>query len=332
MRIGLALPHYEFSFPDHQPASWPRILDAARRAERLGFDSIWISDHFFLDLARYGGSAEPAGTPEPFTALAALAVATERVRLGTLVACAPFRHPAHVAKMATTIDLASHGRFDLGIGAGWYEREFEAFGYDPAGRFSYLEESAEVVAGLFGGGPVDHRGRRFRLRSAYNHPKPAQPGGPPIWIGGKGGDRTLRLAARGGFGWNSVWRWEEAAYASRVEALRAAYRTEGRDPAQARLSLGLYTLVGDDERDLARRFAAMQRWAPGGALDGTTLETYARDTMTGTVDECLERLSRLADLGVGEFIVGAGPVPFAVSDWDQVELIAGRLVPSARAL
>src|SRR6266542_4171662 len=99
MRIGLALPHYDYSFPDGKPLSWPRLVDAAQRAEALGFDSVWISDHFFLYLARYGGSAVPFGTIEPFTALAALATATERVRLGTLVACAPFRHPAHVAKM-----------------------------------------------------------------------------------------------------------------------------------------------------------------------------------------------------------------------------------------
>ena len=85
MRIGLALPHYDFSFPDGEPLSWSRLADAARRAEALGFDSVWISDHFFLDLERYGGSPEPSGTVEPFTALAALATATERVRLGTLV-------------------------------------------------------------------------------------------------------------------------------------------------------------------------------------------------------------------------------------------------------
>src|SRR5206468_8963278 len=175
MRIGLALPHYDFSFPDGKPLTWTRLVEAAQRAERLGFDSVWISDHFFLDLERYGGSAEPAGTVEPFTTLAALATATERVRLGTLVACAPFRHPAHVAKMATAIDLISGGRFDLGIGAGWYEREFEPFGYpypSTGERFAVLEESVEVIAGLLQEGPFDHQGRRFRLHGAYNHPRP----------------------------------------------------------------------------------------------------------------------------------------------------------------
>src|SRR5438034_103453 len=117
MRVGIALPHYDFSFPDGEPLSWERFLDAALRAEALGFDSLWISDHLFLDLARYGGPDEELGSLEPFTTLAALAALTERVRLGTLVACAPFRHPAHVAKMATTIDLTSGGRFDLGLGA-----------------------------------------------------------------------------------------------------------------------------------------------------------------------------------------------------------------------
>src|SRR5439155_9225668 len=188
MRIGLALPHYDYSFPDGTPVSWERLVEAAQRAERLGFDSVWISDHFFLDLGRHGGPDHPQGTVEPFTALAALATATERIRLGTLVACAPFRHPAHVAKMATAIDLISKGRFDLGIGAGWYEREFEPFGYEYPGtgdRYGILEESVAVIAGLLEGGPVDHEGKRFRLRGAYNHPHPAamdgRPG-PPIWI------------------------------------------------------------------------------------------------------------------------------------------------------
>jgi probable F420-dependent oxidoreductase len=250
VRIGLALPHYDFSFPDGRPLTWERVLDAARRAEGLGFDSVWMSDHFFLDLARYGGSPEPAGTPELFTALAALASVTERVRLGTLVACAPFRHPAHVAKMATTIDLVSGGRFELGMGAGWYEPEFEAFGYEGGamgGRFSQLEESVQVIAALFAGGPVDHQGRRFRLSAAFNHPPPAQPGGPPIWVGGKGGERLLGLAARHGAGWNTVWKWAPEAYAARVEALERVCDREGLDPATVRRSVGLYTLVGTSE-------------------------------------------------------------------------------------
>jgi probable F420-dependent oxidoreductase len=338
MRIGLALPHYDYSFPDGKPLSWDRLVEAAQRAEALGFDSVWISDHFFLDLERYGGSPEPSGSVEPFMALAALATATERIRLGTLVACAPFRHPAHVAKMATTIDLVSGGRFELGIGAGWYEREFAPFGYrypSTRERFGVLEESVEVIAALFGEGPVDHHGPRFELSGAYNRPRPAPRDGltgPPIWIGGKGGDRLLRLVARYGTGWNTVWRWDPSAFAERAYALRMAWASEGRAPEAARISLGLYTLVGEDGEDLESRFRALQKWTPGGGLDDVRLQDYAADTLTGTPAACLDRLEWLARQGVEEFIVGAGSVPFSVYDWSMVELIAGSILPAARSL
>ena len=335
MRVGLALPHYDFSFPDGRPVTWDGLLDAAQRAERLGFDSGWISDHFFLDLAKYGGTDAPAGSVEPFTAIAALAARTERLRLGTLVACAPFRHPAHVAKMATSIDLASGGRFDLGFGAGWYEPEFPAFGY-PFGtlgeRFAVLEESVAAVSALFHEGPVDFEGDRVQFSGAYNHPLPATPGGPPIWIGGKGGPRLLRLIARHAAGWNVVWKATPEWHAERATALRDACEREGRDPSTVRLSVGLYTLVGEDEADVARRYRALQAWAPGGALDETPLEEFARDTLTGTVQECVRRLSAFAESGVEEFIACAAPIPFAVHDWKSVDLIAERLIPEAHAL
>src|SRR6185295_1777431 len=127
MRFGLALPQYGFSLPDgavgfETTAAW------ARRAEELGFDSVWLSDHFFYTFTRYGGDPTPIPAIEPLTALAALATMTSRVRLGTLVLCAPFRHPALLAKMAMTIDRLSGGRLDLGLGAGWLREEFDAFG------------------------------------------------------------------------------------------------------------------------------------------------------------------------------------------------------------
>lgn len=335
MRIGLALPHYDFSFPDGKPLTWPRLVDAAHRAEALGFDSVWISDHFFFDLARYGGSAEPTGTVEPFTALAALATSTQRLRLGTLVACAPFRHPAHVAKMAAALDLVSGGRFDLGIGAGWYEPEFEAFGYEfpsTGDRFGLLEESVQVVAGLFAEGSFSYQGKWFQIDGAYNHPRPAQGGGPPIWVGGKGGDRLLRLVARHASGWNTAWKRTPESFAERAGELRRAAEREQRDPTSVRLSLGLYTLVGEDERDLASRFEALQRWTPGRALDGVRLEDFAQDTLTGTPDECMEKLAAVAGAGAEEFIVGAGSVPFAVAEWSLVELIAEAIIPEAHRL
>src|SRR5947208_2899873 len=115
MRVGLALPHYDHSFPDGGPVTYERLRDATVRAEELGFDSGWVSDHFFLSLERYGGGPVLSGSLEPMTALAALATATSRMRLGTLV-LGPFRHPGLLAKMATVVDLACGGRLDLGVG------------------------------------------------------------------------------------------------------------------------------------------------------------------------------------------------------------------------
>jgi alkanesulfonate monooxygenase SsuD/methylene tetrahydromethanopterin reductase-like flavin-dependent oxidoreductase (luciferase family) len=294
-----------------------------------------VSDHFFLDLGRYGGSSEPSGTLESFTGLAPQATITNRARHRTLVACAPLRHPAHIAKMATAIDLLSGGRFDLGLGAGWYQREFEAFGYEfgsSGDRLSRLEDTAEAVARLFNGGPVDMKRGSVELSGAFNHPAPAQPGGPPIWIGGKGGPRLLRIVARHAAGWNTVWRWALADYRGRIQELERRSEAEGRDPSTVRRSIGLYTLVGEDDRDVAARYEALQRWTPGGALDAESLEDYARTSLTGTVESCLERLSEYAALGVEEFIVGAASLPFAVFDWSMVELIADAVVPRARGL
>lgn len=335
MKVGLALPHYDFSSPDGKPVTWGSLAGWARRAEELGFDSVWVSDHFFLSLARYGGPDAPAGTPEALTALAALAQATERVRLGSLVLCAGFRHPALVAKSATVIDLLSGGRLDLGIGAGWYEDEYRALGYrfPPLGeRFEVLEESVRVLRLLWSEEPATWNGRHFSLSGASNHPRPAQDAGPPIWIGGKGGPRLLRLVAREADGWNTVWAWTLEDYAARAAALDAACAEAGRDPATVRRSVGLSTLVGDDEADLAGRFRALQAWTPGGALDGASPGDWGRDKLVGTAEQVLERLEGFAALGVEEVITSFASVPFAVHDESAVEAFARSVLPGARTL
>ncbi|MGZ4136947.1 MAG: LLM class flavin-dependent oxidoreductase, partial [Actinomycetota bacterium] len=114
MRFGLSLPHYDFSLPGVRPITFDAVAEHAQRAEALGFDSVWASDHFFYSLARYGAGDEPLGSLEPLTTLAGLAVRTKRVRLGTLVLGAPFRHPSILAKSATTVDVLSRGRLELG--------------------------------------------------------------------------------------------------------------------------------------------------------------------------------------------------------------------------
>jgi probable F420-dependent oxidoreductase len=336
MNLGLALPHYDFSRADGAPLTWEGLADAARRAEALGFHSVWISDHFFLSLARYGGPDDPYGSPEPLAALAGIAAVTDRVRIGTLVLGAGFRHPAVLAKAAATIDLISGGRLDLGLGAGWYEDEYRAFGYDfgTAGeRFGLLEETVEVLGLLFGEKePVTWQGERFSLEEAFCRPRPAQTPRPPLWVGGKGGPRLLRLVARRADGWNTVWAWTPEAYRQRVRALEAACERAARDPASVRRSMGLYALVGANDRDLTERYRALQRWHPGGALDGVSLQDWGEDKLVGTPEEVLDRLAAFAALGVEEMIVSPASLPFAIADEDQLDLLAGAIIPPARDL
>ena len=333
MRFGLALPHYDFSLPGERPITVSRVVEFALEAERLGYDSVWISDHFFLSLSRYGGPPDPQGSLEPMTTLAALAVETSRVRIGTLVACAPFRHPSILAKMSAALSLYSGGRFDLGIGAGWYEEEFEAFGV-PFGtvgeRFSILEETMEAVRALLRSPdePVTFEGERFELHDALLRP---HPGDVPIWLGAKGGPRSLRLAARLADGWNTVWRWTPESYASRVASLRRVCEEEGRDPATMLLSLGLSTLVGSDPGDLERRYGRFRDWSPGGALDDVPLGEFAKDTLTGTPDEVRDRIAFYEDLGVEEMIVNPGPTPFAFPDPEVVQVFAEEIIAPLRS-
>jgi probable F420-dependent oxidoreductase len=336
MRIGLALPHYDFSQPDGSPISWDRVASVARRAESLGFDSVWVSDHFFLSLSRYGGPDDLYGSVEPLAALAGLAVVTDRVRLGTLVLGAGFRHPAILAKAAVTVDLLSEGRLDLGVGAGWYEEEYRAFGYEfgaAGSRFEVLEETMEVLALLFGENePVTWEGRHFRLDGAYCRPRPVQQPRPPLWVGGKGGPRLARLAARAADGWNTVWAWTPAAYAERARTLDRACERHGRGPSSVRRSMGLYTVIGADRRDLEARWARLQRWTPGGALAGENLDDWGRDKLVGRPEEVLDTLSAFADLGVEEMIVGPGALPFSLPDDEMLDVMAELVIPKARGL
>ncbi len=335
MRIGLALPQYDFSLPGVDPIRFDAVAEVAVRAERLGFDGLWASDHFFSTLERYGGGPTRYGALEPLGTLASLAPLTERVRLGTLVLSAGFRHPAVLAKSATAIDRLSNGRLELGMGAGWFQEEYEAFGYEfgtVGERFELLEDTLAYLGALFGPEPASFEGRRFELREAYNHPRPVQEPRPPLLVGGKGGPRLLRIAARHTDGWNTVWRWTPEDYAPRAAAAREACEREGRDPAGFRLSLGLFTVVGEDEADVKRRYELIGERLPAGVIESTPLESLREDGLVGTADRVLERIGEFAALGVSELIVCPAPVWFALPDPSMLDVIAEAVLPAAREL
>ena len=252
MKLGIALPHYDISFPDQRPATFDRVARYAELAESAGFHQLWVSDHFWLDLERYGGPAGRQGTPECWTMLSALAVLTSRARLGTLVLATGFRPPTLLAKMAATLDQLADGRLDLGLGAGWNEAEFTENGLPfprPGERLAMLEEALGVLRALLtdAATPASFSGRYYHADQAPVLPGPVQRPRPPLWVGGKG-DRLLGVVARAADGWNICWAVTEADYQERAGVLAAACRRAGRDPGEVRRSVGLNTLIGTGRR------------------------------------------------------------------------------------
>jgi len=323
MRIGLALPQYDYSVTGERPLRFATIVEYAELAERNGADSVWLSDHLFLDLAKYGGSDRSEGCFDPIVTLAALARRVPRVRLGTMVLLEALRPAAVLAKALATVDCVSGGRLDVGMGAGWYEPEYAALGMEmprPGQRLDRLVEALDVVNGLIGGGPCSYDGEHHRALDAVNRPAASQQPRPRVFVGGKG-DRLLRVAAAHADGWNTCWVWTPEAYAERVGALDTACEIIGRDPATMWRTLGLYALCGEDERDLKRRFDRLRELSPEGVLDGVDLETFRVGRLVGTVDQVREQVREWEGLGVDTIMLGVGAVPFQVSAPDDVELL-----------
>jgi alkanesulfonate monooxygenase SsuD/methylene tetrahydromethanopterin reductase-like flavin-dependent oxidoreductase (luciferase family) len=330
VQIGLALPQYDYSVPGESPLRWETLLDQAQRAEALGFDSLWLSDHLFLDIAKYGGTADPHGVFEPLVTLAALARTVTRPRLGTLVMSEVLRPASVLAKALATLDRICDGRLDVGLGAGWYEPEYEAVGMKmppPRERLERLEEAVTVVKGLLGGGPLTFDGRYHRAVEARNLPPALQEPRPRVFVGGKG-DRLIALAAAHADGWNTCWVWTPDAYRARLDVLAAACERADRDPATVWRTLGLYALCGEDDADLERRFERMRAAMPAGVVTEPLAE-WRVGRLVGTVDEVREQARVWADdLGIETLVLGAGPLPFSVSAPDDVELLAHALMPS----
>jgi alkanesulfonate monooxygenase SsuD/methylene tetrahydromethanopterin reductase-like flavin-dependent oxidoreductase (luciferase family) len=289
----------------------------------------------FLDLAKYGADERRYGAYEPIATLGALARAVPDVRLGTLVLCEALRPASVLAKSIATLDRISGGRIDVGLGAGWYEPDYEAVGMSfppPRERLARLAEAVQVCAGVLATGtePFTFDGQYHAALGARCDPPPLQRPRPPVFVGGKG-DRLLELVARHADGWNTCWTWTRDAYRERLDVLARACERTGRDPADVWRSLGLYALCGEDERDLERRFERMRACTPSGVLDGVTLDQWRTGRLVGTVDQVAEQLDGWAGLGVETVILGLGAVPFQVAALDDLEPLttAARLAAKA---
>jgi alkanesulfonate monooxygenase SsuD/methylene tetrahydromethanopterin reductase-like flavin-dependent oxidoreductase (luciferase family) len=196
-KIGLTLPHREK--PDGQ-RSWAQVRDTAELTEAIGFDSLWLVDHFLFE----SENTPPKGIWECWSLLAALAACTKTVELGTLVLGTGFRNPALLAKMADTVDEISGGRLILGLGAGYHKFEYDAFGFPCDNKFSRFEEALKIIHGLLRDGHIDFEGRFYSARDCELKLRGPRPEGPPILIGSMG-HKMLRLLGRYADQWNGFW-------------------------------------------------------------------------------------------------------------------------------
>lgn len=325
MDVGLALPHYDHSVPGERPLQWRSVVAWAQAAEAAGLASVWLSDHLFVSLERWGGPDEEQEGFEPLTALSALARSTGRVRLGTLVLCPHLRPAGVVAKALATVDVLSAGRLTVGIGAGWFEPEYTAAGLPfPAApaRLERLEETVAVLRLAFAGEPFSYEGRHVRMEDFVGLPRPVQCPGPPIWVGGKGG-RLLGVAARVADGWNAGgWSGTVSGYRERAAVLDQACEKAGRHPGEVSRSVNRLALVGEDEADLRRRYEALGEQSVRGALRGMTLDDYREGRLVGTVAQVGEQLAEWESAGVAHLIASLGALPFTVTGFDALALLA----------
>ena len=231
--VGLMLPDTEREMAGGT-ARWADLAAMARTAEDCGFDSIWVSDHL---LFRFEGK-EPQGIWECWTLLSALAAVTSRVEIGALVSCTGFRNPALLAKTADTVDEISGGRLVLGLGAGWHEPEYDAFGYPFDHRAGRFAEALTIISGLLRHGEVDFRGTYHAARDCELRPRGPRRQGPPIMIGSSG-ERMLRLAARHADIWNAWGKQDPAEIPPLRATVDGACRAEGRDPASMARSVSM---------------------------------------------------------------------------------------------
>jgi F420-dependent oxidoreductase-like protein len=299
--------------------TWEDWMRLARLAEELGFEGLFRSDHYTAIIR------EDADALDAWTTLAGLAAITRRIRLGTLVSPATFRHPSVLARMAVTVDQISRGRVDLGMGSGWYEREHVAHGFhflDGKRRFELFAEQVEVVVRSWTEAGLDYKGAHYELRDQTALPRPVQPPHPPLVLGGNARPRFAALAARYATEVNTLGAPNEELRA-RKERLDRACEDAGRDPASLGFSVMTACFVGEDERETLERVRAFLA-ARGDGPDPETLVAERRDRwLVGSVEEVAERIESLRALGVTRIFLQH----LNHGDDDMVELIAHRLLP-----
>lgn len=275
--------------------AWARSVELAQIAERVGYDHLWVYDHVETVPRR-----EPTHCFEAFTMLAALSQVTERAELGQLVTCSSYRNPGLLAKEAACVDVYSGGRLIFGLGAGWYEREYQAYDYEfrrPAERLAILDETLQVIPRLWSEETVTFAGEYVALDGAYCDPKPIRSPRPPIWVGGGGEKVTLRIAAEYADATN--WQVGLDAFVHKSEVLARHCAELGRDFDSITRTHGPDCRLFDTEADLEAWIDSRE----GGPLWGGDPVAYVRDNLVGTVEQVTEKVQGYIDAGCREFVL-----------------------------
>ena len=287
MKIGLMV-FLANDRTDFSKRPYDSIRMVAQQAERDGFDSMWLPDHFL-----YRNPGEPTrGIWECWTTLAALAEATNHVEIGTLVTCNSFRHPAILAKMATTVDEISHGRVILGIGAGWNEPEYQAFGLPFDHRVGRFEEALQIIKPLLHDGHVDFSGKYYQARNCEIVPRGPRSTGPPLMVGcERKSPRMLKLTAKYADLWNTGYMGPPEMMKEAIPSIQDACKAVGRDPA----TIGVTALIGLWFPDLWP--SKYQGKKPG----------FLENPLVGTGQEIAAAFQAYARLGVKHIMIQCEP-------------------------
>jgi len=302
-----------------QGATYDELLAVAQAAERLGFSAFFRSDHYLV----MGPSDGLPGPTDAWITLAGIARETSTIRLGTLMTAGTFRLPGPLAITVAQVDAMSGGRVELGIGTGWYDAEHTAYGipFPPLGeRFERFEEQLAVITGLWStpiGQPYSFEGSHYSLTDSPALPKPVQRPSPPIIIGGGGPRRTPRLAATYAAEFNIGFASPDDSAAT-FDVVRAACRTQDRDPASLDLSVAQVVCCGTSEADISRRASSI----------GQKVDELRTNGLCGTPDELVDKLGRFAAVGTSRAYLQV----LDVSDLDHLTLLGEQVLPKVADL
>lgn len=303
---------------------WPVMHELATYADNGAWDSLWVYDHFHTVPV-----PTDEATHEAWSLMAAYAASTSRIKLGQMCTAMGYRNPVYLAKVAATVDIISGGRVQMGIGGGWYEHEWRAYGYGfpSAGeRLAKLDEGVQIMRDAWCDGRVTLNGKHYQINDAIVAPKPLQDGGPPLWIAGGGEKVTLKIAAK--YARYTNFSSEPDVFAHKSQVLAEHCRKVGTDYDAIVRSANFNAVIGESESDVDDRIARLREKqvavADEKAVDSMLAMAKSPDSLGCTPEQAVERLTRMRDLGCRYAILY---FPEAAYDRSGIELFEQKVIP-----